>query len=253
MILEFSFNACLCDSLLDFFLCVHNSIQCFDDLHDNQWLQPIVLWIFVSCPTKPIFFGQETNILCITWSKLLLFLCFGYNVREFPPKSRKLFFLFDSFSLQTTNYRIIAPSGSSLGAPQMIIRCVCVVVTIRRWADVGLWVAVSSRKLLFVGTLDTITGNLAVNSVFITIRSMRDANKFHFFLFFRNFFLNIITVSFPMVIKRSPGGEAAGGGWSTSKSTCVVPAWTLTSRSENASFGVCASQWSHQLTSDPRI
>ena len=30
----------------------------------------------------------------------------------------------------------------------------------------------------------------------------------------------------------------------------VVPAWTLTS--ENASFGVCASWWSHQLTSDPK-
>ena len=53
-----------------------------------------------------------------------------------------------------------------------------------------------------------------------------------------------------MVIKRCPGGESAGGGWSTSKSTCVVPAWTLTS--ENASFGVCASRWSHQLTSDTK-
>ena len=40
------------------------------------------------------------------------------------------------------------------------------------------------------------------------------------------------------------------GGRSTSKSTCVVPAWTLTS--ENASFGVCASRWWHQLTSDPK-
>ena len=31
-----------------------------------------------------------------------------------------------------------------------------------------------------------------------------------------------------MVFKRSPGGESAGGGRSTSKSTCVVPAWTRT-------------------------
>ena len=53
-----------------------------------------------------------------------------------------------------------------------------------------------------------------------------------------------------MVIKRSPSGESAGDGRSTSKSTCVVLAWTLTS--ENASFGVCASRWSHQLTSDPK-
>ena len=35
-----------------------------------------------------------------------------------------------------------------------------------------------------VFTLDTVTGNLAVNSVFITIRSMKDTNKFYFFLFF---------------------------------------------------------------------
>ena len=53
-----------------------------------------------------------------------------------------------------------------------------------------------------------------------------------------------------MVIKRSPGGESGGGGRSTSKTTCVVPAWTLTW--ENASFGFCASRWSHQLTSDPK-
>ena len=58
--------------------------------------------------------------------------------------------------------------------------------------------------------------------VFITFRSMTDTTSFHF----RNSFLYKITVSFTMVIKRSPGGESAhaGGGRSTSKSTCVVPA-----------------------------
>ena len=35
-----------------------------------------------------------------------------------------------------------------------------------------------------------------------------------------------ITVSFTMVIERSPGGQTAGGGQSTSKSTCEVPACT---------------------------
>ena len=49
-----------------------------------------------------------------------------------------------------------------------------------------------------------------------------------FFFIFRNSFLYKITVSFTMVIKRSPGGESAGGGRSTLKSTRVVPAWTLT-------------------------
>ena len=97
----------------------------------------------------------------------------------------------------------------------------------------GLWVAVCVLvKISFrrpsaddhLWTLDTVTGNLAVNSVFITIRSMRDTNTFDFFSFFFKTLLYIIAVSFTMVIKRSPGGESAGGGRSTSKSACVVPA-----------------------------
>ena len=67
-----------------------------------------------------------------------------------------------------------------------------------------------------VCTLDTVTGNLAVKSVFITIKSeIRNSFTFFFFHFFE------ITVSFTMVIKRSPDGESAGGGRSTLKSTCV--------------------------------
>ena len=57
---------------------------------------------------------------------------------------------------------------------------------------------------------------------FITFRSMRDTT---FFLFFEVLFLYKITVSFTMVIKRSPGGEFAGGGRPPSKSTCAFPAW----------------------------
>ena len=45
---------------------------------------------------------------------------------------------------------------------------------------------------------------------------------------FLTFFLYKFAVSFTMVIKISPGGESAGGGWSTSKSTCVVPPWIRT-------------------------
>ena len=60
--------------------------------------------------------------------------------------------------------------------------------------------------------------------VFITFRSMRETTFFHF----SKLFLYKITVSFTMVIKRSPGGQATGGGRSTSKSACEVPAWTLT-------------------------
>ena len=70
-------------------------------------------------------------------------------------------------------------------------------------------------------------------------------NKFHFFSFFETLF--VITVSFTIVIRRSPGRKSASSGRSISKSTCVVPAWTLTS--ENAFFWVCASRWSSDMTS----
>ena len=38
--------------------------------------------------------------------------------------------------------------------------------------------------------LDTVTGNLAVNSVFITIRSVSDTKKYHFFIFSELFLYN---------------------------------------------------------------
>ena len=56
----------------------------------------------------------------------------------------------------------------------------------------------------------------------MTIRSMKDTNKFHFFFVFRSSVLFIITVYFTMVIKKSPGRESAGDGQLTPKSTCVV-------------------------------
>ena len=68
-----------------------------------------------------------------------------------------------------------------------------------------------------------ISQSLAFSSLYI--RSMREKNKFHFFTFFETLFY---TVSFTMAITRSPGGEFAGGGQSTSKSTCVVPTRSLT-------------------------
>ena len=56
-----------------------------------------------------------------------------------------------------------------------------------------------------VCAIDTVIGNLAVNSVFITFRSMRETKKFHFFSFSK-LILHKITFSFTMVIKNSPGG-----------------------------------------------
>ena len=71
-----------------------------------------------------------------------------------------------------------------------------------------------------VCTLDTVTGNLAVISRFHHFQ----INERYGFFSFSKFFLYKITVSLTMVIKRSPGGQATGGGQSTSKFTCEVPA-----------------------------
>ena len=126
--------------------------------------------------------------------------------------------------------------------------CVCVCVCLRglyeglsRYGLVGGCVLPGENfftlTLSHVCTLDSVTGNLAVNNVFITFISMRDTNRvslfFHFFSFFetlshvslKNYIFSYkFTVSFTMVIKLSPGGESAGGWWSTSKSICLVPA-----------------------------
>ena len=97
-----------------------------------------------------------------------------------------------------------------------------------RRADVGLWVAVcflakiSLHRPAFKTTFARSTQSQAISQsfrVFISFRSMRDTTFFHFS---KLFFYKLI-VSFTMVIERSPGGQAAGGGQSTSKSTCEVP------------------------------
>ena len=66
---------------------------------------------------------------------------------------------------------------------------------------------------------------------------MRDTNQVSLFSFFETLF----TVSFTMVIKWSPGGESAGGWRSTSKSTCVFPAWTLSLEKASSRGSVQAS------------
>ena len=81
-----------------------------------------------------------------------------------------------------------------------------------------------------------------------SIRSMRYMNKFHFFSFFRNSFFCHYYFSYH--------GDQKISWWRICRWLAVnfeihlvVPSWTLTS--ENASFGVCESRRSHQLTSDP--
>ena len=82
----------------------------------------------------------------------------------------------------------------------------------------GLWVAVcflpkiSLHRPTCKTTFARLTQSQAVFQsfhVFITFRSLRDRTVFSFF---ETHFLYKITASFTMVIKRSPGGEFAGGG-----------------------------------------
>ena len=73
----------------------------------------------------------------------------------------------------------------------------------------------------YMTTFARLTQSRAISqSIVITFRPMRETKRFHFF-HFSKLFLYKITVSFTMVIKRSPGGESAGNGRSTSKSTCA--------------------------------
>ena len=64
------------------------------------------------------------------------------------------------------------------------------------------------------------------SEIWLALSSLSDQWEIRLFFIFRNSFFIQNTASFTMVIKRCPGG--AGGGRSTSKSTCEVPAWTMT-------------------------
>ena len=103
----------------------------------------------------------------------------------------------------------------------------------RPWNNVGLWVAVCFLAKIFLhrptceATFAHWHSHRQSRSHF-AFSSLSDQWEIRLFFIFRNSFLYKITVSFAMVIKRSLGGEYAGGGQSTSKSTCEVPAWTVT-------------------------
>ena len=131
-----------------------------------------------------------------------------------------------------------------------------IVVTMRGWSDVGLWVAVCSLAKIFVHiynhvcTIDTVTGNLAVNSVFITFRSMRETQKFHFFLFFKTLFVQKLyrflyhgdqKISWWRIYRWQAGR-------STLKSTCADPALSLTAFGDRPASGM--SKLSASVNSD---
>ena len=92
--------------------------------------------------------------------------------------------------------------------------CMCViVVTMWGWVDVGLWVAVCFlAKFLYIGRhvkarLHAWHSHRQSRSHF-ALSSLSDLWEMRLFSIFRNSFLHKIPVSFTMVIKRSPGGQA---------------------------------------------
>ena len=134
--------------------------------------------------------------------------------------------------------------------------CGCViVVTMRGWADVGLWVAVCflAKISLHMHRPKTmfarLTQSQAISQSFSRFHHFQINERYEqvsLFFIFRNLYK--IIVSFTMVIKRSPGGESAGGGRSTSKSTCVLSAWTLTAFGDRSASSI--SKFSASVNSD---
>ena len=159
-------------------------------------------------------------------------------------------------------YKLLPPQTVGLGLHRRLTDvCVCVChrghhKVLSRCRLVGSFVRpveiFSPSAYDHVCTLDTVKGNLEVNSVFITIRSMRDTNKFHFFSFFQTLFIYNYCFPYHCDQKISWWRICRWRAVNFEIHLCLlVTAWALTS--ENASFGVCASRWSHQLTSDPKI
>ena len=104
----------------------------------------------------------------------------------------------------------------------------------RGWADVGLWVAVcflakiSLHRRTCKTTFARLTQSQAISQsfrAFISFRSRRDTT---FFSFFETLFYTKLPFPLPWWSKDLLVDKHAGGGQSTSKSTCEVPARTLT-------------------------
>ena len=131
--------------------------------------------------------GQPETLAKRPMSSVCGFFARGYAPPPPPPQSQHAPVRFIALSIRR-------PTGST--EDYQMYMCVfhhCHYKALRRCRLVGSC-AIPGENFLpkaydHVCMLDTVTSNFAINSVFITIRSMRDANKFHFFSFFRNSFI----------------------------------------------------------------
>ena len=109
---------------------------------------------------------------------------------------------------------------------------------------------VPAGSLSVVTKMTTMQSCMLQRSKVSVVTAYRDMTVYRAWLSYRE--PHTLTVSFTMVIKKSPGGESAGAGRSTSKSTCVVLVRELWPRKLLLGSVQDASRWSHQLTSDPK-
>ena len=99
----------------------------------------------------------------------------------------------------------------------------------RGWADVGLWAAVCCLAKMSLlrpkTTFARLTQSQAISQsiVFNHFQINERYKRASLFSFFETLFYTHLPIPLPWWSKRSAGGRR-----STSKSTCVVPAWTLT-------------------------
>ena len=127
----------------------------------------------------------------------------------------------------------------------------------RGWADVGLWVAVcflaeiSSHRPTCKTTFARLTQSQAISQsfcVFISFTSRRDTT---FFSFFETLFYTKLPFPLPWWSKDLLVDKHAGGGQSTAKSTCEVPARTLTAFGDRSASSM--SKWRPAWTLTPEM
>ena len=143
-----------------------------------------------------------------------------------------------------------------LGAPQTINRCHRGhYKALSRCRLVGSCVLAKISFLRTTTTFARLTQSAQAFSQSMAFSSPSDQWKirtsFTFFYFFETLFIYNYCFLYHGD-QKSPGGESAGGGRSTSKSTCVVPVRELWPRRMLLlGWMQDANRWSHQLTSDP--
>ena len=148
---------------------------------------------------------------------------------------------------------VIGGLRGSTATSDLVGVCVCVIVVIcAEWADVGLWVAVcflakiSLHRPTCKTTFARLTHSQAISQsfrVFISFRSMRDTTVF----IFRNSIYTKLPFPLPWWSKDLLV-DLAGGAQSTSKSTCEVPAGTLTAFGDRSASSMSKQRPAWTLT-----